>query len=513
MSQQRRRDDDRPGHREGRGRRDGGDSGQRDGRGPRQRDGRGPRRRGPDTTGARDVALAVLTDVDEADAYANLLLPSRLRQAGLDARDASLTTELTYGTLRGLGLYDAVVEAAADRHPADLDPRTASAVRMGAHQLLSMRIADHAAVSETVDALRRAGGGRASGLVNAVLRRVSAQDREAWLTQLTADRSPDDALALTTSHPAWIVRALRIALRGHGRGGDGLDDALRSVLEADNTPAKVSLAALPGHADRDDLVARAGNGAALTAGDLSPIGLVLSAGDPRDVPGVSAATVRVQDQGSQLVALALAHADTTASPRWLDLCAGPGGKTAVLGGIAAGRDGHVHAVDSSSHRTRLVEDSTQASRGSVDIAHADGRTVGTDRPGEFSGVLVDVPCTGLGALRRRPEARWRRRPDDVAALAPLQSALLRSAIDACRPGGIIAYSTCSPHWAETAGIVDEALDSGDVAVLDAPAVLARLSGRAADTFASASRGDGRYAQMWPDIHGSDAMFLALLVRR
>ena len=173
------------------------------------------------------MALAVLTEVDEADAYANLLLPSRLRQAGLDARDASLATELTYGTLRGLGLYDAVVEAAADRHPADLDPRTASAVRMGVHQLLSMRIADHAAVSETVDALRRAGGGRASGLVNAVLRRVSAQDREAWLSRLTADRSPDDALALTTSHPAWIVRALRIALRGHGRGGDGLDDALR----------------------------------------------------------------------------------------------------------------------------------------------------------------------------------------------------------------------------------------------------------------------------------------------
>src|SRR5699024_932823 len=143
----------------------------------------------------------------------------------------------------------------------------------------------------------------------------------------------------------------------------------------------------------------------------------------------------------------------------------------------------------------------------------DGRTVGTDRPGEYSGVLVDVPCTGLGALRRRPEARWRRRPDDVAALAPLQSALLRSAIDACRPGGIVAYSTCSPHWAETAGIADGALESGAVGVLDAPAVLAEISGRPADTFASAARGAGRYAQMWPDIHGSDAMFLALLIRR
>src|SRR5699024_6527920 len=170
--------------------------------------------------GPRDVALEVLTEVDAADAYANLLLPNRLRRAGLDPRDSSLATELTYGTLRGLGLYDAVAVAAADRHPADLDPRTASAVRMGVHQLLSTRIADHAAVSETIDALRRAGGARASGLVNAVLRRAAERDRDGWIAQLTRDLPADEALALTTSHPAWIVRALRLALRGHGRGGE-----------------------------------------------------------------------------------------------------------------------------------------------------------------------------------------------------------------------------------------------------------------------------------------------------
>lgn len=460
--------------------------------------------------GPRDVALAVLTEVDEADAYANLLLPARLGQAGLAPRDASLATELTYGTLRGLGLYDAVVAEAADRHPADLDPRTASAVRMGAHQLLSMRVADHAAVSETVDALRRAGGGRASGLVNAVLRRVAEHDRDTWIARLVDGRGADDALALTTSHPAWIVRALRLALRGHGRGGAGLEDALAAVLAADNAPARVSLAALPGLADRDALLAEHPG---LTPGALSPLGLELEAGDPRDVPGVTDARVRVQDQGSQLIALALAHADDSAQPDWLDLCAGPGGKTAVLGALAAQRGGTVRAIDSSAHRARLVGESTRASAEAVRVDHRDGRDVGEEAPAAHTGVLVDVPCTGLGALRRRPEARWRRRPDDIAALAPLQAALLRSAITAARPGGIIAYSTCSPHWAETAGIVDEVLGDETVDVLDAPAVLARATGHDAESFASAARGDGRFAQLWPDLHGSDAMFLALLVRR
>lgn len=482
------------------------------GRGTRGRDaggrtsqGRGPRRQDP-----RDVALGVLTEVDEADAYANLLLPARIRQAGLDARDSALATELTYGTLRGLGLYDAVARAAADRHPADLDPRTASAVRMGIHQLLSTRIADHAAVSETIDALRRAGGARASGLVNAVLRRAAGRDRDGWIAQLTGDLPADEALALTTSHPAWIVRALRLALRGHGRGGEGLETSLRAVLEADNAPARVSLAALPGLADREKLVAARPE---LAAGALSPLGLVLDAGDPRDVPGVREARVRVQDQGSQLIALALAHADGSARPQWLDLCAGPGGKTAILGALAAGREGTVRAIDSSAHRAELVRASTQASQDVVTVQHEDGRTVGAADPGAHSGVLVDVPCTGLGALRRRPEARWRRRPDDLAALAPLQGALLDSAIASCHSGGVIAYSTCSPHWAETAGIVDRVVEAGDVEVLDAAAVLAEVTGRDAESFASAARGEGRYAQLWPDLHDSDAMFLALLRRR
>ncbi|GAA2091020.1 RsmB/NOP family class I SAM-dependent RNA methyltransferase [Brevibacterium salitolerans] len=479
--------------------------------------GRGERRESPRRPRtAREVALTVLREVEDADAYANLLLPGRLRNAELSPRDASLATELTYGTLRMQGLYDAVVRAAADRDPADLDPLTRQAVRMGAHQLLSMRIADHAAVSETIDALRALGGARASGLTNAVLRRVAEASAEEWLERLTAGAGETEVRALRTSHPGWIVRALALALRRHRRP-DAEDGGLDRLLTADNTPARVTLAALPGLADPDEIAAGAGH-----RGALSPLAVVLESGDPREVDGVAEARVRVQDEGSQLIALALAEASMQADaedeaaegPRWLDLCAGPGGKTAVLGALAAQLGGSVDAVDSSAHRARLVRDSVRASADAVAVSQADGREFAAARPGRYSGVLVDAPCSGLGALRRRPEARWRRRPEDIAALAPVQRGLLSAALEACRPGGVVAYSTCSPHWAETGVIVDEVLaDVENLEVLDAAAVLARVTGGDADSFASAPRAGGRFAQLWPDVHGTDGMFLALLRRK
>ncbi|WP_029089109.1 RsmB/NOP family class I SAM-dependent RNA methyltransferase [Brevibacterium album] len=456
----------------------------------------------------REVALTVLREVETEDAYANLLLPGRIRNAEMSPRDSSLATELTYGTLRMQGLYDRIVLTAAERDPADLDPLTRQAVRMGAHQLLGMRVRDHAAVSETVDALRALGGGRAAGLANALLRRVSERSREEWLAVLTADVPETEALSLAHSHPAWIVRALGQALRGHKRA-DARTGGLESVLAADNAPAKVTLAALPGLADAEELALTAGH-----RGALSPLAVVLDGGDPRDVPGVDAARVRVQDEGSQLIALALAQASAAEHPRWLDLCAGPGGKTAVLAALAAQRGGRVEAVDASAHRAELVRDSVRASADVVDIARADGRAFAADRPERFDGVLVDAPCTGLGALRRRPEARWRRRPEDVAALAEVQLGLLDAALTACAPGGVVAYSTCSPHWAETGSIVDEVLAGRrDAEVLDAAAVLAEVTGAEADSFASAVRGEGRFVQLWPDVHGTDGMFLALIRRR
>ncbi|MGL5912466.1 MAG: RsmB/NOP family class I SAM-dependent RNA methyltransferase, partial [Phycicoccus sp.] len=236
------------------------------------------------------------------------------------------------------------------------------------------------------------------------------------------------------------------------------------------------------------------------------------------IPAVRDGRGSVQDEGSQLVALALARAPVADGlpARWLDLCAGPGGKAGVLGGLAVEAGADLTAVEVSPHRADLVRGTLRAlseratSRGrSVEVRTADGREVGADEPASYARVLVDAPCTGLGALRRRPEARWRRQPGDLGTLGPLQRDLLRSALDAVAPGGVVAYATCSPHVAETRFVVSDVLKRrDDVEVVDARPLLADAAG-----MPLTGLGAGPAAQLWPHVHGTDAMFLALLRRR
>jgi 16S rRNA (cytosine967-C5)-methyltransferase len=211
----------------------------------------------------------------------------------------------------------------------------------------------------------------------------------------------------------------------------------------------------------------------------------------------------VQDEASQLAAIALAR--VAAGPpddRWLDVCAGPGGKARLLAGLAAGRPALLAAAEIREHRARLVRSATAAS-GSCGVVVADGTQPAWQR-GRFDRVMADVPCSGLGALRRRPEARWRRTPADVTALGGLQRELLGTALDSARPGGVVAYVTCSPHLAETRDVVASVLAGrGDVEVLDAPAVLSEVPDLGCGP-------QGKYAQFWPHRHGTDAIFLALL---
>lgn len=489
-------------------RRPGGDSGQgSDARGSGQRRGgapstrgrgdrpgtRAPRRR-PDA--ARVAAFECLEAVEDEGGYANLVMPRILAHHRLAGRDAAFATELAYGALRQRALYEAIIERASGRSVRRLDPPVRRALVLGCHQVLGMRVADHAAVGETVTLARAVAGEGPAKLVNAVLRRVTEADRDAWLARV-APGSGRDALAVRHSHPAWVVGELEKALAADGRRGE-----VESLLEADNAAAAVSLVARPGLVDRAALIDSA-EGA--VAGELAPTAVIMrGGGDPGAIEAVRRRAAAVQDEGSQLVAAALVAArPVVPGERWLDLCAGPGGKAALLGAHAALAGARLDALELHRHRAELVRDSVSAiPEGVVSVSTGDGASWGEGST--YDRIVLDAPCTGLGALRRRPEARWRKSPQDIAELTALQSSLLANAARLIKPGGIVAYITCSPLLSETRDVV--ARERG-LRALDARGAVASMTGTRPEAW-----GEGPHVQLWTHAHGTDSMFLALLER-
>jgi 16S rRNA (cytosine967-C5)-methyltransferase len=437
---------------------------------------------------ARRAAFDVLRAVSERDSYANLALPALLRDRGITGRDAAFATELAYGACRSRGLLDAIIAKAADRPPETIDPVLLDLLRLGAYQLLRTRVEQHAAVSTTVEQAGVEFDSARAGFVNAVLRKIAGRDEESWVEELAppADSDPVGHLAFVHAHPRWVAQAFADAL-----GADAAQ--LDALLASDDARPAVHLAARPGVLTAKELADQV-NG---TAGRYSPFAVYLPGGDPGRLDPVREGAALVQDEGSQLVAraLTLAPLDGPDSGRWLDLCSGPGGKTALL--AALGDGAVVTAIEPAARRAEMVEQNTRGLP--VEVLRVDGRESGLE-PG-FDRVLVDAPCTGLGALRRRPEARWRRQPNDVPQLAKLQRELLASAIRLTRPGGVVLYATCSPHLSETIGIVADALRRHPVTALDTRPLFDPVD----------DLGDGPYVQLWPHRHGTDAMFAAALL--
>jgi 16S rRNA (cytosine967-C5)-methyltransferase len=449
------------------------------------RDTKPPRRKPLDP--ARRAAFDVLRAVSERDAYANLALPPMLRERGITGRDAAFATELTYGTCRTRGLLDAVIEKAAGRPPDRIDPVLLDLLRLGTYQLLRTRVGDHAAVSTTVEQAGFEFDSARAGFVNGVLRTIARRDEQSWVEELAppAGSDPVGHTAFAHAHPRWIGQAFADAL-GANAG------QLTALLASDDERPLVHLAARPGVLTAEQLAGQV-NG---TVGRYSPYAVYLGGGDPGQLEPIRDGAALVQDEGSQLVALALTRADLDGpdAGRWLDMCAGPGGKTAMLAALGGGA--RVTAIEPTPRRAEMVEQNTRGLP--VDVLRVDGRDPGLT-PG-FDRVLLDAPCTGLGALRRRPEARWRRQPGDVAVLTKLQRELLASAIRLTRPGGVVLYATCSPHLAETVGVVADAVRRHPVTALDARALFDPVD----------DLGDGPYVQLWPHRHGTDAMFAAAL---
>jgi len=438
---------------------------------------------------ARRAAFDVLRAVSDRDAYANLVLPGLLRERGITGRDAAFATELAYGTCRSLGLLDAVIERAADRPTDRIDPVLLDLLRLGAYQLLRTRVEPHAALDTTVDQAAIEVDSARAGFVNAVLRKISARDEQSWIAELAPPMNTDPVghIAFAQAHPRWIAQAFTDAL-----GADA--GQLDALLASDNARPQVHLACRPGVLTAQALADEVDG----TVGRYSPFAVYLSGGDPGQLAPVRGGSALVQDEGSQLVARALTLAPVgDDAGRWLDLCSGPGGKTALMAALGAQSGARVTAIEPTPHRADFVEQNTAGL--DVEVLRVDGRESGLPA-GSFDRVLVDAPCTGLGALRRRPEARWRRQPSDVPVLAKLQRELLASAIALTRPGGVVLYATCSPHLSETVGVVADALRRHPVQAIDTRPLFDPVD----------ELGDGPYVQLWPHRHGTDAMFAAAL---
>ena len=434
----------------------------------------------PKPDASRLLAFDLLTEVNRNEGYSNLLLPQALNASNLEERDRSLVTELLYGTIRMQGKHDWVLAQISDRPWSEVDPGIVDICRLGVHQIHEMRIPDHAAVAATVEVARKRIGESKASFVNALLRSVTRKSMEDWFSPLESITDPVERLAIQYSHPEWIVSAYYDLLKSW--------EEVEAALKINNEAATPTLVSWPGNSTQQDLIDVGG-----APTQFSPYGAHWK-GNPGALDLIKSRKIGVQDEGSQLVAEVFAKVARGSS--WLDLCAGPGGKAALLSSIARQRSITFTANEISAARAELVSQVVHGDR----VLVSDGRAIGllTEK---FDAILIDAPCTGLGALRRRPEVRWRRTLQDLRALTQLQRELVESAIQALEPGGVLGYATCSPHLAETSiQIADIKKHHPDLQLIPIDEYLpANLDGATRDGAMS----------LWTHKHGTDAMYLAL----
>jgi 16S rRNA (cytosine967-C5)-methyltransferase len=434
----------------------------------------------PNPEDSRLLAFELISQVNQEGAFANIRLPELLAKSKMSLADKAFTTELAYGTLRMQGRHDHFIKKFIDRDFLDLDPKITDLLRMGVHQLILMRVADHAAVSETVEVARKVAGESKASYVNAVLRKIAAMPKE---FDDFNSLPIVEKLSINHSHPVWIINAFYDQLKDW--------DEVERLLISNNTPALPDVVAWPGKS---------------TLAELIQLG---ATGIPGFDNGVNINTIPilfepiiqrnagVQDRGSQLV---VENFLATFEPglSWFDMCAGPGGKAAYLYNSLSDKDPSAKflANEPVPHRADLVKRVVNNNQ----VVSFDA-TISENFDQKFDRILVDAPCTGLGALRRRPEARWRKSLADLKELIPLQRNLLKSAYELLAPNGIIAYVTCSPLLAETKGqVIDFLSEHPDM----------KIHSMDQNGFHKEGLQNDGSVQLWTHRDGSDSMFMILL---
>ena len=447
---------------------------------PRSKDFRKPK---PDAP--RVLAFDIISEVNRRGGYSNLLLPQALADSNFDVRDKAFVTELVYGTIRMQGKYDYILAQISDRPWSEVDDDLVDCSRLGAHQIFSMRTPPHAAVAQTVELARSVIGESKASFLNALLRKASAKTEEEWLKPLDQITDPIEVLAIKHSHPEWIVSAYFDLLK---------DIALvEAELIANNVPARPTLVTWPGESQPSDFFLIGGE-----ATKFSPYGVVTPLA-PYEIDQIKLRKAGVQDEGSQVLTDIFARI-TSDCKSTLDLCAGPGGKAALLSHIVAASGRSFVANEISEARASLVKKVV----GGAPVWVGDAREI-TSHHQTFDAILADVPCTGLGALRRRPEVRWRRTLQDLRSLTELQSEISEAALSILNPGGYFGYATCSPHFAETSAQV--ALILKKHPELEQVDITPYLS----SGLVGATRGAN--LSLWAARHGMDSMFMAVFKKK
>ncbi|HEX6115881.1 MAG TPA: transcription antitermination factor NusB [Solirubrobacterales bacterium] len=447
---------------------------------------------------ARAAAFEVLRRVFEEGAWADRALPAAIERHGVSGRERGLAQRLAYGAVQRRGSSDFLIGTLARRAPGKLDDPVLAALRLGLFELLFSETADHAAVDQAVELAKASPRGRrGAGLVNAVLRRAAREGR--GILDGLAESDPGSAAA-RHSYPRWLAELWWEEL--------GAETAL-ALMAAQNRPAETALRANELRAGRDELLAelRAGGVEAEPAPGPAPLDVresIVARGALGEAAAAAIEAGRAIGQ-SRSSAAAVALLDPARGERVLDLCAGPGVKTTMIAARME-NEGTIRSVELRPQRAALVAE-LAARLGATIVEPVVADAGAADDLGEgYDRVLVDPPCSDLGTLASRPDARWRKEPGDPERLAALQGEILARGGAALRPGGTLVYSTCTISARENEAVVATALEAGG-----------GRRGLRADALGElypelASGRDPRFLQVRPDRDGTDGFFIARLRR-
>ncbi|WP_025692572.1 16S rRNA (cytosine(967)-C(5))-methyltransferase RsmB [Paenibacillus zanthoxyli] len=472
-----------------------GNAGSKGGRPGRGRGSAGETRTGAKGVTARETALDVLVRVQQEGAYSNLLLNTSLQKAGLSREDAGLATELVYGTISRLNTLEYVLKSFVSKGLDKLQPWVRSLLCLSLYQIMYLdRIPPHAAVNEAVNLAKRRGHQGISGMVNGVLRNVL---RAGPLPVIPQEMSWEERTALIHSHPLWMVEQWRDEF--------GADTA-EAICKANNEPPAVSVRVNTTMTSRDRLLDEMlGQGVNARPSELSPYGIVVrGAGNLALSSWYRDGLLSIQDESSMLVAEAV---NPLPGMKVLDCCAAPGGKTTHMGELMKDQ-GSIYANDLHPHKAALISD--QARRLGLEcIGTGSGDALELGKKfaaASFDRILLDAPCSGLGVIRRKPDLKWAKQPEDAAAIARLQSELLDSAAALLKPGGVLVYSTCTLDRLENGNIVHSFLERNEE--FRSVTFSSPLWNRLGSSVLASDQG----MQILPQHYGSDGFYIAILER-